>query len=42
MNNITIKDKCFEPLIEYCMIEKRTRLIGLELSVEYENKMPVF
>ncbi|HET8828914.1 MAG TPA: hypoxanthine phosphoribosyltransferase [Pelobium sp.] len=40
--NITIKDKNFEPLLEYCMIEKRTRLIGIEISVEYEDRVPVF
>lgn len=40
--NITIKDKNFEPLLEYCMIEKRTRLIGIEISMEYENNVPVF
>ncbi|HTN20568.1 MAG TPA: hypoxanthine phosphoribosyltransferase [Pelobium sp.] len=40
--NITIKDKNFEPLIEYSMIEKRIRLIGIEINVEYENRIPVF
>ncbi len=40
--NITIKDKVFEPLVEYCMIEKRTRLIGIEINMEYENRVPVF
>jgi hypoxanthine phosphoribosyltransferase len=40
--NINIKDKNFEPLIEYSMIEKRIRLIGIEINVEYENKIPVF
>ena len=40
--NITIKDKNFEPLIEYSMIEKRIRLIGIEINVEYENKIPIF
>jgi len=40
--NITIKDKNFEPLIEYSMIEKRTRLIGIEINVDYENRVPVF
>ncbi|WP_017260091.1 hypoxanthine phosphoribosyltransferase [Pedobacter arcticus] len=40
--NITIKDKNFETLIEYCMIEKRTRLIGLEISIAYEQSVPVF
>nr|WP_294900856.1 hypoxanthine phosphoribosyltransferase [uncultured Pedobacter sp.] len=40
--NITLKDKDFETLIEYSMIEKRTRLIGIEINVEYENRIPVF
>jgi len=40
--NITIKDKTFEPLIEYSMIEKRTRLLGIEINVDYENRVPVF
>lgn len=40
--NITIKDKNFETLIEYCMIEKRTRLLGIEINVDYENRTPVF
>ncbi|HEX7367469.1 MAG TPA: hypoxanthine phosphoribosyltransferase [Pelobium sp.] len=40
--NITIKDKNFESLLEYCMIEKRTRLIGIEINVDYENRVPVF
>lgn len=40
--NVTIKDKNFECFIEYGMIEKRTRLIGIELSLDYENRTPVF
>lgn len=40
--NITIKDKNFEPLLAYCMIEKRTRLMGIEINVDYENRVPVF
>lgn len=40
--NIIIKDKTFEPMLEYCMIEKRTRLIGIEINMEYENRVPVF
>src|SRR6476661_4054099 len=40
--NITIDDKTFEPFIEYSMIKKRTRLIGIQLNVDYENKIPIF
>ncbi len=40
--NITIKDKTFETIIEYSMIEKRTRLLGIEINVDYEDKVPVF
>ncbi|WP_442794276.1 hypoxanthine phosphoribosyltransferase [Pelobium manganitolerans] len=39
---IQIKNKSFETLIEYSMIEKRTRLIGIEINVDYEDKQPVF
>ncbi|MBD3748994.1 MAG: hypoxanthine phosphoribosyltransferase [Sphingobacteriales bacterium] len=40
--NITIDDKTFEPFIEYNMIEKRIRLMGIQLNVDYEEKIPVF
>ncbi len=40
--NITINDKTFEPFIDYCTIEKRTRLIGIQLNVDYENRVPIF
>ncbi len=40
--NIAIKDKNFETLIEYCMIEKRTRLIGRQISMEYEKSSTGF
>ncbi len=39
---MTIDDKTFEPFIEYSMIEKRIRLLGIQLNVEYEDKIPVF
>jgi hypoxanthine phosphoribosyltransferase len=39
---ITIDDKTFEPFIEYNMIEKRIRLIGIQMNVDYEDKVPVF
>lgn len=39
---ITIDDKTFEPFIEYNMIEKRIRLIGIQMNIDYEDKVPVF
>jgi len=39
---ITIEDKNFEPFIEYEMIEKRIRLMGIQLNLDYERKVPVF
>ncbi|MEO5910261.1 MAG: hypoxanthine phosphoribosyltransferase [Pelobium sp.] len=39
---MTIDDKTFEPFIEYNMIEKRIRLIGIQLNLDYEDKIPVF
>ena len=40
--NVTIDDKTFEPFIKYEMIEKRIRLMGIQLNVDYEDKVPVF
>lgn len=42
MKIITIDDKTFETFIEYDMIEKRIRLMGIQLNVDYEDKTPVF
>lgn len=42
MNNIQIEDKEFEILIQNDNIAKRTRLIGIQLNVDYENRCPVF
>lgn len=39
---IQIDDKEFCKLIEYDQIEKRIRLIGIQLNVDYENRVPVF
>ena len=39
---ITIEDKTFETFIEYEMIEKRIRLMGIQLNLDYEDKVPVF
>ena len=42
MMKIAIDDKTFETFIEYEMIEKRIRLMGIQLNVDYEDKVPVF
>ncbi|MFC3198465.1 hypoxanthine phosphoribosyltransferase [Parapedobacter deserti] len=39
---ITINQKSFERIIDYHQIKKRTRLIGIQLNVAYENQQPVF
>lgn len=39
---ITIEDKNFETFIEYDLIEKRIRLMGIQLNLDYEDKVPVF
>ncbi|MBC7746317.1 MAG: hypoxanthine phosphoribosyltransferase [Flavobacterium sp.] len=40
--NIQIDNKDFNLLIEYDQIKKRTRLIGIQLNVDYDNRVPVF
>ncbi len=40
--NIQIDDKDFDLMIEYDQIKKRTRLIGIQLNVDYDNRVPVF
>lgn len=42
MHKIKIADKEFEILLENDNIAKRTRLIGIQLNVDYENRCPVF
>jgi hypoxanthine phosphoribosyltransferase len=42
MNRVEIDDKEFEILLEYDQIKKRTRFLGIQLNVDYENKTPVF
>jgi hypoxanthine phosphoribosyltransferase len=42
MNKIQIHDKDFEMMLENDMISKRTRLIGIQLNVDYENRCPIF
>jgi hypoxanthine phosphoribosyltransferase len=39
---IEIDDKVFEQILEYEQIKKRIRLIGIQLNVDYENRIPVF
>jgi len=42
MNNIQIHEKDFELFLENESISKRTRLIGVQLNVDYENRCPIF
>jgi hypoxanthine phosphoribosyltransferase len=39
---ITVADLEFETLIEYETIEKRIRLLGVQINVDYEKTIPVF
>lgn len=39
---VEIEDKEFELLLEYAQIKKRTRLLGIQLNVDYENRVPIF
>lgn len=39
---IEIEDKEFEQLLEYDQIKKRIRFLGIQLNVDYEDKVPVF
>lgn len=42
MNTVHIEDKDFEILLENDQINKRTRLIGIQLNVDYEDRCPIF
>ncbi len=42
MNNIQIHKKDFEILLENEIISKRTRLLGIQLNVDYESRCPIF
>lgn len=42
MNTIQIADKEFEILLENDQISKRTRLIAIQLDVDYEGRCPIF
>jgi hypoxanthine phosphoribosyltransferase len=41
MNSVQIEDKDFEIFLENDQINKRTRLIGIQLNVDYENRCPI-
>jgi len=42
MNKIQVADKEFELLLENDNIAKRTRLIAIQIDVDYENRCPIF
>lgn len=39
---IQIEDKEFDLMLEYDQIKKRTRLLGIQLNVDYEDRLPLF
>lgn len=39
---VEIDEKNFELMLEYDQIEKRIRLLGIQLNVDFENRVPVF
>ncbi len=39
---IEIEDKEFDLLLEYDQIKKRIRFLGIQLNVDYENRVPIF
>ena len=39
---IEIDEKNFELMLEFDQIEKRIRLLGIQLNVDFENRTPVF
>ncbi|MET4081066.1 hypoxanthine phosphoribosyltransferase [Pedobacter sp. UYP30] len=41
MNRITIANKQFEIFLDKDMIQKRIRLLGVQLNVDYEGKRPL-
>ncbi len=42
MNKIQLHQKDFEILLENEIISKRTRLLGIQLNVDYEGRCPIF
>lgn len=39
---IQVDDKEFEQMLEYDQIEKRIRMLAVQLNVDYQNKTPLF
>lgn len=39
---VQVADKEFDLMLEYDQIKKRTRLLGIQLNLDYENKVPLF
>jgi hypoxanthine phosphoribosyltransferase len=39
---ISVDDKDFELLLEYDQIKKRTRFLGIQINMDYEDKTPLF
>lgn len=39
--NLTIDDKVFEPFIEAELIERRIRVLAIQLNLDYEEKVPI-
>jgi hypoxanthine phosphoribosyltransferase len=39
---IEIDEKNFELMLELDQIEKRIRLLGIQINVDFENRIPVF
>lgn len=42
MDHIEIDSLCFERFIDYDQIQKRIRLIGIDINMKYEHQHPVF
>nr|WP_199075035.1 phosphoribosyltransferase family protein [Pedobacter sp. ASV19] len=40
-HTVQVEDKEFEILLENDQISKRTRLIGIQLNVDYEDRCPI-
>lgn len=41
MMDLKIDDKTFEPFIDYDLIEKRIRVLAIQINLDYENKVPI-
>lgn len=41
MMELAIDDKIFESFIDYELIEKRIRVLAIQINVDYENKTPM-